>query len=521
MLIRARLGAAMLAGAVLVLVVIGPAAARTQAGPRYGGTLVVGIGSDPPTLDPTLSLSGTAAVIYRTTCEQLYTRDAKSEIVPMLAAALPVISKDKRTYTIPVRQGIQFNDGTPFNAQAVVTTLQRQINLPGSTVASDYGPVDSITTTGPYTVVIHLQTPFTPLLAVLAGGIGGPVMSPTQLQKLGTDFGTKPVCVGPFVFDHRLVGDNITVVKSPYYYDQQHVYLDKIVYKVIPDPAAAAAALMAGDIQVLQSVSPTALPSLQQASNLRVIEQGGLGYAGITINIGNRNGVGNLPYAANVGTPLSSSPLLRRAFEEAIDRATFVKVVYDGQAVPGCTPVSPASPMFDPTVRCTPDDPADARKLVARSGFSNPTVHLLAVGADKAAQFIQAAEAAVGINVVIDPVDLATLQARELSGNFETAASGFSGSLNTDGNIFRFVASSGSRNYSGYSNPRLDLILANSRKATSTKALKTLYHAAFQILNDDRPIIYLSHPSAYAGVSTAVAGVQAPVAESIANAWFK
>src|SRR4029450_7294712 len=102
---------------------------------------------------------------------------------------------------------------------------------------------------------------------------------------------------------------------------------------------------------------------------------------------------------------------------------------------------------FDPTVRCTPYDPADARKLVARSGFSNPTVHLLAVGADKAAQFIQAAEAAGGINVVMDPVDRATLQARELSGSFETASSGFSGSFNTDGNIFRFVASSGSRNY--------------------------------------------------------------------------
>ena len=60
------------------------------------------------------------------------TTTRKARIVPQLAAALPVISKDKLTYTIPLRQGIQFNDGTPFNAQAVVTTLQRMITLPGS-----------------------------------------------------------------------------------------------------------------------------------------------------------------------------------------------------------------------------------------------------------------------------------------------------------------------------------------------------------------------------------------------------
>ena len=64
------------------------------------------------------------------------------------------------------------------------------------------------------------------------------------------------------------------------------------------------------------------------------------------------------------------------------------------------------------------------------------------------------------------------------------------------------VATSGSRNYSGYSNPRLDLILANARKATTPKALATLYHVAQQILLDDRPIIFLYHSVRYAAVST-------------------
>ena len=517
-----RLGVPLLAGAALALGLLGLADARTQHGSKYGGALVVGIGADPPTLDPTLSSAGAAAV-FRAICDRLYDYDAKLEIVPVLASALPVISKDKRTYTIPLRQGIQFNDGTPFNAQAVMTTLQRQINLPGSSRASNYGPVESITTRGPSTVVIRLQTPFTPLTSTLAT-IDGIVMSPTQLQKLGMDFGTNPVCVGPFMFDHRVVGNNVTVIKSPYYYDQKDVYLDKIVYKVIPDPAARAAALKAGDIHVLSGISPPELPGIQQASNLRVLKQSSLGYQGITINIGNRNGVGNLPYATNVGTPLSSSSLLRQAFEEAIDRKTLVRVVNLGQSVPDCTPVSPASPAFDPTISCTPYDPAHARNLVAKSGFSNPTVRLLTVGASNTlAQFIQAAAAAVGINVVIDTVDLATQTARMNAGNYDTTISGASGTPNVDRNVFEYVATSGPRNWSGYSNPRLDLILANARKATSTTALKTLYHAAFQILHDDRPIIYLSHGVAYAGVSTAVAGVQLPADNVIRvqNARFK
>ena len=64
-----------------------------------------------------------------TFCEKLYDLNAKAQIVPQLAAALPTISKDKLTVTIPLRKGIKFNDGTPFNAAAVVKTLERDQTL--------------------------------------------------------------------------------------------------------------------------------------------------------------------------------------------------------------------------------------------------------------------------------------------------------------------------------------------------------------------------------------------------------
>src|SRR5262249_25619015 len=139
----------------------------------------------------------------------------KLRLAPVLAAALPVLSKDKLSYTIQLQQGVLFNDGTPFNAQAVVASYQRYTTTPGSVRASDFASVASVTATGPYTVVYHLKardSTFTGNMYIL---------SPTQLAKLGDDFGSKPVCVGPFMFDHRVVGDNITVIKSPYYYDQK------------------------------------------------------------------------------------------------------------------------------------------------------------------------------------------------------------------------------------------------------------------------------------------------------------
>ena len=111
---------------VLALCVLGPASARTPTPAKYGGTLVVGQnGSGPSSLDPTLTATVSAGEVYRAMCQRLYDLDAKQQLVPVLAATVPVLSKDKLTYTIQLRQGIQFNDGTPFNAQAVVTTVQR------------------------------------------------------------------------------------------------------------------------------------------------------------------------------------------------------------------------------------------------------------------------------------------------------------------------------------------------------------------------------------------------------------
>jgi peptide/nickel transport system substrate-binding protein len=500
----------MLALTVVVLGVIGPTSARTGLGSRYGGTLVVAqsIGIPLRPLDPTLSVGGPSAEeIFSTICEGLYDVGGKGQIVPLLASALPTISTDKLTYTIPLRKGILFNDGTPFNAQAVVTTLQRDLTLPASGRTGDLSSVEGVSATDDSTVVIHLKEPFTPLTANLTADAGR-IMSPAQLAKLGDNFGQNPVCVGPFMFDSQVTGSSITVVKSPWYYGKYRVFLDKIVFQSATDAAAASAALQAGDIQAIDSLSTTELPVITRDSSLTVLSEKTVGYASIVFNIGNKNGIDSLPYA-NIGTSLASNPNVRKAFEEAIDRRALNRVVFGSRMQTGCTPISPASPWFDPSIPCTPFNPTDARKLLAAAGISNLPVHLLTKNTTddlRVAQFIQAEEAAVGINIVIDPIALLGPTADQ--GKFDAfLITGVVGQIDPERIMRERYASDGDGNQSGYANPRVDLILANGSKALTVKARRTLYHALQTIVANDRPVIYLYHVVKFSAVDAGLAGL--------------
>jgi peptide/nickel transport system substrate-binding protein len=194
----------------------------------------------------------------------------------------------------------------------------------------------------------------------------------------------------------------------------------------------------------------------------------------------------------------------------AIDRKALNKVVFGGTVLPGCTPLSPSSAWYDASVKCTPYSPARAKQLVQQSGISNPTVHLMVptgTAALRAAQFLQSQEDAVGIKVVIDSIDFVTSLSKADAGNYETFQIGWSGRVDPDGNIFQFVATTGSQNDSGYTNPRLDLILNNARKATTDKARQTLYRAAQKLILADRPLIYLYHPVTRAGINKSLKGI--------------
>ena len=149
---RIRFRTAVLVGAAAALLVVAAATAAVgihRSALKNGGTLVVGLSAgEPDALDPTLARTFSGREVFLTFCQKLYDLNAKAQIVPQLATALPTISKDKLTVTIHVRTGIKFNDGTPFNAAAVVTSLNRDLTLKGSARASEISPISSVDASG-------------------------------------------------------------------------------------------------------------------------------------------------------------------------------------------------------------------------------------------------------------------------------------------------------------------------------------------------------------------------------------
>jgi peptide/nickel transport system substrate-binding protein len=488
---------------VALLAALGPAEAMTTSKPpaiQQGGTVVVGTFMQPGAVDPDV---GGTPEFYRSFCEALYSVDPEGTTVPLIASGFPIYSKDHLTVTIPLRKGLTFNDGTPFNAQAAVATFERDITTPGSARLPILGPVTSVNASGPYSVQLHYSSPNT----ALSGGLTNERMqSPAQIAKLGSKFGTDPVCIGPFMFQSEVPGQTLTVVRSPYYYDKQDVHLDKLVFQYEPSDLGAVAALEAGDVQALDNVPADVLKSVKD-NGFRVTGSLGLGTYYIGVNIGNANGT-SAP-TAMPNTPIATSAALRQAFEMAIDRKTLNKVVFRGLNIPGCTPVSPAAGVwFDPTIQCTPYDPAQAKKLVAQSGISNPTVDLMYQGTSvqyqTLAEFIQAEEQAVGINVTLDPVDPTVLSSRASAGQYQTYISS-STPVKADPDWMRTALPTPTW---GFSSPQWKIDMTNGRMALSQQARQVVYSAALKVLISSRAVIYLNYILNRAAYTTRLTGVE-------------
>jgi peptide/nickel transport system substrate-binding protein len=500
--------AAALALALAVLLALG-AGASTAADTKAGGTLTIGLAEDPDALDPTLARTFVGRMVFLHMCEKLYDLNAKLEIVPQLAASLPALSADKKTMTIRIRRGVRFNDGTPLTAQAVKLSLDRHRTLRGSARASEISPISAVSVVGQNAVRLRLTDRFSPLTAQLADR-AGMIMSPKQLEALGDRFASNPVCVGPFRFVSRTAGDRIVLAKSPFYYARNKVKLDQIVFRIITDTGARAANLRSHDIDVLDRIASTDLPAIQRDQSLRVLKATSIGYQGISINVGNKNGIGK-PFE-NVGTALAAKQFVRQAFELSLDRRVINRVVFGGTVVPGCQPVPPASPYYDRNIKCPGRDLGRARELLRKAAVETPVRVRLMIGTDQVAarlgQVVQSMAGEAGFRVELQPTEFVTALRRQDQGNYDSFAIGWSGRVDPDGNVYQFVHSKGSLNNLGWSSPRMDLLLDNARKATALAARKKLYSSAFKILRSQVPLIYLWHPVNRHGVSKTVTRVQ-------------
>lgn len=475
-----------------------------------GGDLVMGLSSEPDRLDPTTSSSLYTRYVMSAICEKLYDLNAGGEIVPQLATGLPTISADGLTVTIPVRTGITFADGTPFDANAVRTSLERHLTHAESQRASEMGPITSITAPDTSHVVIRYEQPFAPITAALADR-AGMILSPKALAEEGDDFGDHPVCVGPFKFVDRVPQTSITVTRDPRYYDASDVHLDTITYRIMSDANIRAANLRSGDIQVADTISPQDVDALTQEDDLRVLQSPSLGYRAVTINVGNVDGAGEP--VKPIDTPLAKDPRVRLAFTHAIDRQTLVDTVFNNWFEPACSPIAPQTPYAtDASNACPAFDPKESRRLLAEAGVTIPYhVEMQVSNTQDELRFAQALQASVaegGFDLEIIPVEYSTLLDVQKNGTFEALALGWSGRIDPDGNTTRFLATGKAANYSGFSSSTLDDLLVRASQTTDVGERADLYGQAVQLLQKENPVVYTYRIRNLTAHSTRVTGVE-------------
>jgi len=482
---------------------------------KAGGTLQVALAAEPDALDPTTARTLVGRTVFTSICEKLYDIDGKLNIVPELAAGMPQVSADGLSVTIKLRSGVKFADGTPLDADAVKTSLDRHRTLKTSARKSDLASVSDVTVTDPSTVTLKLSKPFSPLIAQLADR-AGMIMSPTALKSEGdANFGAHPVCVGPFKFSSRVAQDRIEVVKDPNYYDASKVYLDKIVYKIIADPTTRFNNLKSGDVQVEDVVAATDVDALQSDAKLQLLTSESLGYQGITINIGNVNGVGKPAAAlpAKLNSAMATDARVRQAFEMTLDRDAINKVVFRGKYAPACGPISPASPFSsDAAQACPKHDAAAAKALLTQAGATTPfKISMIIANTPDAARLGQAIQAQAkegGFDLQLVPTEFAASLDQTDAGDYQMFLIGWSGRVDPDGNIANFVGSQGSQNNNGYSSGTVDALLAQTRSSNDVTARRDLYGKVITELHKDVPIIYLYRVKNFTGVAKTVVGVQ-------------
>ncbi|WAP51340.1 ABC transporter substrate-binding protein [Arthrobacter sp. ATA002] len=474
-----------------------------------GGDLVMALSAEPDRLDPTTSSSLYTRYVMQTMCQKLYDIDADGQLAPQLATGLPEISADGLTVRIPLRTDAVFADGSPFNAEAAKTTLERHLTLEGSTRRGELGPITGITAAGEFLLEIAYETPFAPLTAALADR-AGMMLSPAALEQAGDTFGDHPVCVGPFKFKERVPQTSISVERDPLYYDAGSVHLDSITYRIMTDANIRAANLRSGDVQVADTISPQDVDALVQEEGLGVLQTGSLGYQAMTVNIGNVDGTGEPP--GDLGTPLAREADIRRALSMSIDREALVNTVFNSWYEPACSPISPDSPYAsDLSEDCVDFDPEAARALLESTGAPVPfPITMQVTNSPDTLRYAQALQAAVsegGFDLTIRPVEYSTLLDVQTRGDFEALQLGWSGRIDPHGNMSNFLKTGGGNNYSGYSNPEVDRLLTGAAQSTDPDVRAELYGQVVEQVHLDNPILYLYRVRSLTGYTKDVAGV--------------
>ena len=469
-------------------------------------TLHIALREDGDILDPTLARTYVGRIVFAGLCDKLFDIDEKLQVVPQLA--LGYAWADPKTLVIHLRPNVTFHDGEPFDAAAVKYTMERHLTLPGSFRRGEISAVDHVEIIDSLTVRLVLKSPSAPLLALLTDR-AGMIVAPKAAEAAGKDFGLHPVCTGPFKFTERVAQDRIVLDRYPGYWDSENIHFDRVVYQPMTDSAVQVANLHTGNIDLAERVLPTDVAEVRRDPKLRIVTSPALGYASIVFNLANGDAS---------KTPIDQNPLLRQAFEAAIDRQALSDVVFNSMYLPAAQAVPPSSPLYVKGLEPPPRDIDKARALVKQSGIATPIQVTMMVPntSDQAqlAEVIQSMVRDAGFEVKINLVEFASSVEAGTRGAFETYLIGWSGRTDADGNLYTFLHSGMGQNDGHWSNPVADEALDTARTLADPAARVAQYAKFMEQERKDLPIIYLYHPVNIVGMSAKLSGFK-PVPDGL------
>ena len=464
-------------------------------------TLKIGLAEDADVLDPTLARTFVGRIVFAALCDKLLDVDEKLNIVPQLALSW-AWSADSKALTMKLRPGVSFHDGEKFDAAAVKFNLERHKTMAGSNRRGELAPLASVDVVDPLTVRLNLSAPFSPLLATLADR-AGMMVSPKAAQAAGANFGTKPVCSGPFKFVERVAQDRITFERFDGYWNKANIHFDKVTYTPIPDATVRLANLKSGQFDFIERVASSDIEKLQADKKLKVARITEIGYQGITINIGKSEQAKK--------NPLGRDARVREAFELSLDRQGLAQVVMDNEATVGNQWVSPRNAFYAKNVPVPKRDIARAKALLKEAGVPNPSFTLVTPttsDAQRLALVVQAMTREAGFDVKIQAAEFATSLNMADKGDFEAYVLAWSGRADPDGNAFSFHGCKQPLNYSGYCDAETDALLVQSRTLREPAERKKAYEQIAARVLKERPIVYLYHRNWLWAYNAKLAGVR-------------
>jgi len=467
--------------------------------PVRGKTLNLGLESDLNTLDPLTSSLLVEREVMLNLYDTLLRVDATNTIQPDLATSLPTYSTDAKTLTFTLRSDVTFQDGTPFNADAVKYNMDRYLNTPnkpGSTNQrkSEISTISSVTVVDSTHVQFNLSKPFAPLLATLTDR-SGMMLSPTALKAASADVTNKPTNMGsgPFSFKEWTKGDHISIVANKSYWRKDSSsngggalpYLDGVTYKIITNTSVMFQNLQGSNIDIARVISPQDVATAKGNSSLIYKQIPGLSFGGFELN--------------TKKAPLDDIHV-RHAIAWAVNPNEILTSVLLGIGIKSNGPIPPSiSWAYDATIAPyhTDVNQAKAELALAQPANQHPSFDLKIAANDPTtateAQFIQSELQAAGITVNLKPEVFGTIITETNNHDFQAALVGWSGRVDPDGNMYSWFHTGQSNNTMQYSNAAVDQALDDARTQSTLTARAMDYQTAEKQIVMDASYIFITH----------------------------